>query len=143
MKALGGGRVTSLSWYLTIRGAADYSLYTATAPLVEFLAAMPDLRQTTPVTFEAADERPWTAVMLGVSDSAGCYAAEGAFLPRVNVVELTCSNSADPSWYLELAGRIADFLAWSAFNDHEERQVWPPSEQTHAESGDSSARGPE
>ena len=124
-----------MSWYLTIRGAPDYSRFAATAPLVEFLAAMPELRQTGPVEFQAADGQPWVAVMMAACDPAGNYASGGASLPRVNVVELVCSYSGDPAWYDALAGRIVGFLGWSAFEDHEGRQVSPPAEQRHAEPG--------
>jgi hypothetical protein len=129
----GNGGLRAVSWYLTIRGAPDYSRFAAAAPLLEFLAAMPELSQTGPVAFQASDGQPWVAVMMAVCDSTGNYASDGAFLPRVNVVQLVCSYSGDPAWYDALAGRIAGFLGWSAFDDHEERQVWPPGEQRHAE----------
>ncbi len=122
-----------MSWYLTIRGAPDYSRFAATAPLVEFLTAMPELRQTGPVAFQAADGQPWVAIMMAACDPAGSYASDGAFLPRVNVVELVCSYSGDPAWYDALAGRIAGFLGWSAFEGHDGRQVWPPVVKTPAE----------
>ncbi|HET6572853.1 MAG TPA: hypothetical protein VFG68_04565 [Fimbriiglobus sp.] len=115
-----------MSWYLTIRSDARYSAFAATDRLVEFLAAMPELRQTGPVDFQAADGQPWVAVMMAACSPEGNYATDGEFLPRVNVVELVCSSSGDPEWYDALAGRIAAFLGWSAFVDHEERQVWPP-----------------
>jgi hypothetical protein len=130
-----------VSWYLTIRGAPDYSRFAATAPLVEFLAAQPELRQTGPVAFQAAEGRPWVAVMMAACDPAGNYATDGALLPRVNVVELVCSYSGDPAWYEGLAGRIAGFLGWAAFEDHEGRQVWPPAEQRPAEPGAAPDRG--
>lgn len=129
-----------MSWYLIIRGDPDYSRFTATAPLVEFIAAMPEVRQTGPVTFEAAAGQPWVAIVLAVCDPTGNYASDGVFLPRVNMVELVCSGSGDPAWYDTLAGRIADFLGWSAFEDHEERQVWPPAAQRQAEPGDAPDR---
>jgi hypothetical protein len=119
-----------MSWYLTIRSAPD-SRFAATAPLVEFLAAMPELRQTGPVAFGPADGQPWVSVILAACSPAGNYASDGAFLPRANVVELVCSYSGDPAWYESLAARIARFLGWSAFAD--ERQVWPPAEQRHVE----------
>lgn len=124
-----------MSWYLTIRSDDRYSAYAATAPLVEFLTAMAELRQTGPIAFQAADGQPWVAVMMAACSPAGGYATDGEFLPRVNVVELVCSYSGDPAWYDALAGRIAAFLGWSAFEDHAERRVWPPSVQRHAEPG--------
>lgn len=122
-----------MSWYLTIRGAPDYSRFAATAPLVKFLAAMPELSQTGPVAFQASHGKPWVDVILAACDSTGNYASDGALLPRVNVVELVCSYTGDPAWYDSLAGRIAGFLDWSAFEDHEDRQVWPLAVQGHAE----------
>jgi hypothetical protein len=118
---------------LTIRGASDYSRFAATAQLVEFLAAMPELQQTGPVQFEAAADRPWVHVILANCDPKGNYCTDGTLLPRVNVVELVCPYSGDPTWYDALAGRIAAFLGWSAFEDHEQRQVWPPVERSPAE----------
>jgi hypothetical protein len=116
-----------MSWYVTIRGASDHSRYAETAPLVEFLAAMPELRQTGPSAFQAADGQPWVAVILAACGPKGDYAADGV-IPQVNVVELICSYSGDQAWYDALAGRIAGFLGWSAFDDHEGRQVWPSNE---------------
>ena len=115
-----------MSWYLTIRGAPDYSQFAATAPLVEFLAMMPELRQIGTASFQAADGQPWVSVMMFVCDKQGSYISYKALLPQINVVEVVCSCSCDPSWYEDLAGRIAGFLDWSAFEDYEERQVWPP-----------------
>ncbi len=130
-----------VSWYLTIRGALDYSRFAATAPLVEFLAAMPELRRTGPAAFEGAAGQPWVSVILAACSPEGNYASDGAPLPRVNVVELVCSYSGDPAWYDALAGRIAGFLGWSAFENHEARQVWPPGEQRQAEPSATPDRG--
>ena len=130
-----------MSWYLTIRSDAGYSRFAPTAPLVEFLAAMPELRQTGPVAFEAAACQPWVSITLAACSPAGNYAADGAFVPSVNVVELVCSDAGSPAWYDALAGRIAGFLGWSAFEDHEGRRVWPPAEQTQAEPGAAADRG--
>jgi hypothetical protein len=112
-----------VSWYITIRSDAGYSRFAATAPLIEFLAAMPELRQTGPVAFEAAEGRPWVCVILAHCDPNGNYCTDGAFHPQVNVVELVCSYSGDPAWYDALAGRIAGYLGWLAFEDHEAWQV--------------------
>jgi hypothetical protein len=120
-----------MSWYLTIRGSPDYSRYAATASLVEFLGAQTELRQNGPISFQAADGQPWVMVTMAECDAAGSYSSDGAFLPRVNVVELVCSYSVDPAWYDALAARIAAFLGWAAFEDHEERQVWPPTVPPH------------
>lgn len=111
-----------MSRYLTIRADARYSAFAATSPLVAFLATLPELRRAGPVAFEAAEGQPWVAILMTVCSPEGNYAAEGAHLPlpQVNVVELVCSDAGDPAWYDALAGRIAAFLGWSAFDDHEE-----------------------
>lgn len=124
-----------MSWYLTIRGAPNYSRFTATAPLVEFLAAMPELRQTGPLAFQAADGQPWVAVTMAACDPDGNYASDGAFLSRINVVELACSHAGDSEWYDALASRIARFLGWSAYENHEGRRVWSPAEPDTTEDG--------
>lgn len=121
-----------MSWYLTIRSDAEYSRSVETAALVELLATLPELRQTGPVAFASAPGAPWVAVTLAACRPDGGYASDGSFLPRVNVVELVCSSSGDPAWYESLAGRIAAFLGWSAFEDAENRQVWPLAEHRDA-----------
>jgi hypothetical protein len=118
---------------LTIRGAPDYSRFAPTAQLTDFLASMPELQQTGLVEFEAADGLPPVYVILVNCSPTGNYCTDANFLPRLNVVELVCSYSGDPTWYEALGGRIAAFLGWSAFEDNEERQVWPPVEQKQAE----------
>lgn len=112
-----------MSRYLTIRADARHSAFAATSPLVAFLATLPELRKTGPVAFEAAEGQPWVAVIMTVCSPEGTYASGGAYLPQVNVVELVCSDAGDPAWYDALAVRIAEFLGWSAFEDHEERQL--------------------
>ena len=62
----------------------------------------------------------------------GDYACAGSYPTKVNVVELVCSYSGDIAWYDSLAIRIATFLGWTAFEDHEDRQVWPLAEETDA-----------
>jgi hypothetical protein len=108
---------------LTIRSDPGYTQFAATASVVEFLGSLPELRQTGPVAFEAAAGHPWVDVILAACDAAGSYASDGAFVPTINVIELVCSDAVDPKWYDELAGRIAGFLGWTAFEEHEGRQV--------------------
>jgi hypothetical protein len=115
-----GGR-PSVSWYITIRGASDYSQFAMTDSLVEYLVAMPELRQTGPVAFGSADGYPWVSVLLAACGPTGNYASTGEAMPQVNVVELVCSDFGDSEWYDSLAGRITDFLGWAAFDDHEMR----------------------
>jgi hypothetical protein len=122
-----------MSWYLTIRADALYSRFVAAEPLVGFLAALPELRQTGPTAFESAAGFPWVSLTLAKCGPDGNYASDGRPLPRVNVLELACSDSGDAGWYESLAGRIASFLEWEAVEEHEDRRVWPPAEATPAE----------
>jgi len=55
---------------------------------------------------------PWLRVVLAECDSNGNYAVDGRYSARINVVQLICSDSNDPDWYLALANRIATFLGW-------------------------------
>jgi hypothetical protein len=114
-----------VSWYLTIRSDSRYSQLTTTAELVEFLAAIWGLRQTGLMAFQAAEGSPWVSVVLAKCGPEGSYSVGEEFLPQINVVELVCSEYSDPAWYDALASRIAEFLGWSAFEDHPRRQVWP------------------
>jgi hypothetical protein len=108
-----------VSWYLTIRSDTRYSQYISSAPLIDFLASMPELRQSGPLVFQASDGKPWVSVMLAACRPDGSYNSNGLFLPQVNVVELVCSDSADREWYEILADRIAVFLGWSVLDEYE------------------------
>lgn len=121
-----------MTWYVTIRSDARYSKYADTASLVEFLNTMPSLRQTAPDAFSASDGQPSVEVILAECCTDGNYNCDGTFNPKLNVVELICSDSHDPVWYNALATQIADFLGWSAFEDHEIRQICP-SDRRHSE----------
>ena len=114
-----------MSWYLTIRADPEYSRFEASTRLLEFFCALPELRQTAPVAFESVPGVPWVVVFLAAYDSHGSYTTDGSLIPQVNVVELICSSSGDPAWFETLAGRIAALLSWAAFEDHEDRHVWP------------------
>jgi hypothetical protein len=46
------------------------------------------------------------------------------YIPTANVVELFCSYSGNIEWYEQLAGQIAMFLGWEAWEDDEERQIF-------------------
>lgn len=124
-----------MSWYLTVRFDQGYSEFAKTAPLVQFLAAMPELRQTGPVAFESTTGQPWVAVILATCSPTGSYATSGAPVSAVNVVELVCSAYGDPAWYEALAGRIAAFLGWSVFDDQELRQVFARANDTRGTDG--------
>jgi len=114
-----------MSWYLTIRSDARYSEFAETIPLVAFLAEMPEVHQVGPVEFRSAYGQPQVTIVMALCCQDGNYSSNEKFIPRINVVELVCSYDGNPEWYAALACRIAIFLGWSAFEDHEERQVWP------------------
>jgi hypothetical protein len=115
-----------MSWYFTVRFDPSYSRFAATAPLIDFLGAMPELRQTGPMAFEAISGFPGVTVILAECSPAGNYSSDGLFLPRVNIVELVCSNAGDTSWYEAFANRIATFLNWEAVELLEDRLIAPP-----------------
>jgi hypothetical protein len=112
-----------LSWYLTIRGAPDYSLYVVTTKLIEYLATIPELRQTGLSEFQSNDSQPWVCVIVANCDRNGNYFVGENLPPYVNVIELICSYSGNAEWYEKLAKQIAGLLGWSAFDDHECRQI--------------------
>jgi hypothetical protein len=87
---------------------------------------MPELRGTSPGAFGPAVGFPWVAVILASCTPEGNYANDEPPPAFVNVVELVCSDASESTWYDALAGRIAAFLGWSAFEDHNRRQVWSP-----------------
>lgn len=114
-----------MTWYLTLRPDAAYSHPTPTAPLLAFLAAQPELRQSGPMAFESAPGQPSLHLVLACCRPDGSYTCDGILLPQVNVIELLCSYLGDPGWYESLSIRIAELLGWSVFEDTAERQVWP------------------
>jgi hypothetical protein len=112
-----------MSWYLTIRSDSTYSCSTATTPLVAFLASLPELQQTRPMAFCHSVGSPSVSLILAECNVLGCYAFNGEYRPAVNVVEMVCSVHEKAEWYDQLATRIAAFLDWDAFEDHENRQL--------------------
>jgi hypothetical protein len=108
-------------------GGVGQSQVAETRQLVEFLATLPELRQTGPVAFEGAPGQPWVSVILAKRGSTGGYHTDGSFIPKIDIVELVCSSSEDSSWYDGLASRIAAFLGWNAYEEHENRLVWQSS----------------
>lgn len=113
-----------MTWYLTIYPPAGRPRSVETRSLVDFLASLPELQQTGPISFEAAPGQPWVHVVLA-SGSPWSYSSDGSFVPQIHVVELICSYSWDGAWYDALARRIAAFLGWVAVEESEDRQVWP------------------
>jgi hypothetical protein len=85
--------------YLTIRSDASYSQFALTEELVGLLATLPGLRQSGPMSFEAAPGSPWVSVILAECDTLGNYACDGLPRRRVNVVEVIASTSGDDEWY--------------------------------------------
>ena len=116
-----------MSWYLTITADAGQESVGVAPLLVEFLAKLPELRQTGPASFGPAPGEPWVAVILAKTGPTGGYATDGSLPPSIDIVELVCSDSEyGTGWYDSLAARIAAFLGWVAVEEDENRQVWPP-----------------
>jgi hypothetical protein len=110
---------------LTIRPSEGQSSTADTRDLVAFLASLRELRQTGPISFEAASGQPWVSLILARTGPTGGYPTDGQFEPQINIVELVCSCSGGTGWYDSLAARIAEFLGWEAVEEHEDRKVWP------------------
>ncbi len=66
-----------MTWYLTLRPDAAYSHPTPTAPLLAFLAAQPELRQSGPMAFESAPGQPSLHLVLACCRPDGSYTCEG------------------------------------------------------------------
>jgi hypothetical protein len=109
--------------YLTIRSDASYSQFALTEELVGLLATLPGLRQSGPMSFEAAPGSPWVSVILAECDALGSYACDGLPRRRVNLVEVIGSASGDDEWYESLAARMAAFLRWETIEEHEGRRL--------------------
>jgi hypothetical protein len=88
---------------------------------------MPELQQTGLIEFQSKENYPGVIIIMAYCDENGGYAIQdkSTYWAKVNVVELICSSYENWQWYEALASRIAKFLGWSAFEDIEERQVWP------------------
>lgn len=122
-----------MSRYLTIAPSAGQPSIADTRLVVEFLKSLPELQQTGPVEFAGVSGLPWVRVILAKISLAGGYASDGAFIPVINIVEMVCSDSSEADWYDLMAGRIAAFLGWTAVEEHEGRQIWPPTNSRHTE----------
>jgi hypothetical protein len=114
--------------YLTIRSDASYSQFALTEELVGLLATLPGLRQSSPMSFEAAPGSPWVSVILAECDALGNYASDGLPRRQVNVVEVIGPASGENEWYGCLAARIAAFLRWETMEEHEGRRLSSPNE---------------
>jgi hypothetical protein len=114
-----------MTWYITIRSDNRYSDSIETTTLVTFLSSIPTLQQTSLVTFGNAIESPWVQIILAKCDDRGNYASYHKYIPTANVVELFCSYCENIEWYEQLACQIAMFLDWEAWEDNEERQIFP------------------
>ena len=111
--------------YITLRSDGDYSSHADRTSLANFLSRVPGLHQVGPQEFRSASDQPWVSVVLAASDKNGNYRVGDEPPVNINVVELICSSGGDASWYHALAGQIAEFLGWVAYEDHENRRVWP------------------
>ena len=96
-------------------------------PVIDYLAAQPELRRSEPYEFESAAGLPWLRVIVAETGPGGGYSyAVGATAPeRIDLVELLCGDGGSPDWYEELACRIAAELDWVAVEESGERQIWP------------------
>jgi hypothetical protein len=113
-----------MSWYITIRSDDNYSNSIETTKLITSLSSLPELQQTSPMTFGNSIELPWIQIILAKCNDLGGYNYDGNYIPIVNVVELICSDYEQADWYEYLAIQIAGFLNWEAWEDHEERQIY-------------------
>jgi hypothetical protein len=68
-KPAGRQEASRMYRYLTIRSDASYSQFALTEELVGLLATLPGLRQSGPMSFEAAPGSPWVSVILAECDS--------------------------------------------------------------------------
>ncbi len=107
--------------YLTVRSDASYSRFILTEELVRFLATLPGLRQSDPMSFEAAHGLPWVTVILAECNTLGNYASDGLPSRLINVIEVIGPASSDEEWYECLANRIAAFLGWEVVEEQSSR----------------------
>ncbi|BAV95991.1 hypothetical protein [Lysobacter enzymogenes] len=116
-----------MTWYLTLYPPPPRPEPIPAQPVIDYLAAQPELRRSEPYEFESAAGLPWLRVIVAETGPGGGYAyAVGAAAPeRIDLVELLCGDGGPPDWYEELACRIAAELDWVAVEESEERQIWP------------------
>ncbi|QQP94454.1 hypothetical protein [Lysobacter enzymogenes] len=115
-----------MTWYLTLRPPARRPEAIPAQPILDWLAAQPELRQVGPAEFDAADGQPWVHVIVADGDANGNYATGAKAPERVNIVELICAYERDEDWYEALALRIAAHLGWEAFEESIGRRLWVP-----------------
>jgi len=114
-----------MSWYITLRADPTYSQSVPTQRITDFLLQYPNVAQTSPVDFTFQDTNYIISIILALSDVAGNYNTNKQFIPEINVVELVVPYTAPPAPYESLAVALATHLGWNAFEDNEDRQIWP------------------
>ena len=116
-----------MTWYLTLYPPPLRPEPIPAQPVIDYLAAQPELRRIEPYEFESAAGQPWLRVIVAETGPGGGYAcAVGAAAPeRIDLIELLCAYDSPPDWYEELACRIAAELGWVAVEESAERQIWP------------------
>jgi hypothetical protein len=109
-----------MSWYLTLRSDEQYSSFVDTGQVTSFLlSAFPSLQQTKPQVIASQPNTPWLEIHLAHCDSRGNYGFHDSISHnQINCIELICSTQEQPSYYYELAQKIADLLGWYIQDDN-------------------------
>ncbi|ROU08106.1 hypothetical protein [Lysobacter enzymogenes] len=117
-----------MTWYLSLSPPPQRPGAIPAPPVLDYLAAQPELRRVEAYEFESADGLPWLRVIVAETLPGGGYHYRaGAPAPqRIDLIELLCGDDAPPQWYEALACRIAAELDWVAVEESEERRIWPP-----------------
>jgi hypothetical protein len=114
-----------MSWYITIRSDNTYSQFIEIAEISAYLTHTLGLGQTSPLSFFTKPEMLPCQVIIAKCNSSGNYNNNDLTILHINVIELICPYTDNELWYDLLASKIASFLNWKAFEDMEERRIWP------------------
>ncbi len=116
-----------MTWYLTLYPPPQRPEPIPAPPVLDYLAAQPELRRVEAYEFASADGLPWLRVILAETRPGGGYRydAGDAAPERIDLIELLCAYDRPPDWYEALACRIAAELDWVAVEESEERRIWP------------------
>jgi len=116
-----------MTWYLTLSPPPHRPAAIPAQPVIDYLAAQPELRRVEAYEFEGAAGQPWLRVIIAETRPGGGYHyLAGAAAPeRIDLVELLCDYGGPPDWYEALACRIAAELDWVAVEEGEARRIWP------------------
>lgn len=121
-----------MTWYLTLRGADDYSRMADTGVVLSWLLACPQLQQSGLQSFRAAEGWPWLEVVLAQADAQGNYHTSAAQPDRINVIEFICSSHAPTVDAEALACQLARHLGWGVHEDSEGRRLCAPGDDVEA-----------